>query len=157
MPDRARPVRWGHYAARIGLVIVLLAAAAALPTSHGAGDRLRYREGEIARERIVAPYDFGIHKDDATMRREQEEAALAVLPVFVADATQTLIEFGYCKNGILGQLVNDEFIQFRPLAIAQIVAIFIAVGRITQKHNDQRLLVLDCLDKRGGQMRVGAA
>ncbi len=68
------------------MVIVLLAVAAALPTSHGAGDRLRYREGEIARERIVAPYDFSIHKDDATMRREQEEAALAVLPVFVADA-----------------------------------------------------------------------
>ena len=102
-------MRWGHYAARIGLVIVLLAAAAALPTSHGAGDRLRYREGEIARERIVAPYDFSIHKDDATMRREQEEAALAVLPVFVADAksqTEVLERWSAFQERAL-KLVSD--------------------------------------------------
>ena len=40
-------------------------------------DRLRYREGDIARERVVAPYDFRVEKDDATLRREQEEPALA--------------------------------------------------------------------------------
>jgi putative nucleotidyltransferase with HDIG domain len=86
LPDRARPVRWGYYAARIGLVVVLLAAAALLPTGHGPGDRLRLREGEIARERVVAPFDFRVQKDEATLRREQEEASLAVPPVFVADA-----------------------------------------------------------------------
>ena len=102
-------MRWGYYAARIGLVLVLLAAAAALPTSHGAGDRLRYREGEIARERIVAPYDFSIHKDDATMRREQEEAALAVLPVYVADAkaqTEVLERWAAFQESAL-KLVSD--------------------------------------------------
>jgi putative nucleotidyltransferase with HDIG domain len=79
-------VRWGYHAARIGLVVVLLAAAAVVPTGHGPWDRLRLREGEIARERVVAPYDFRVQKEEATLRREQEEAALAVPPVFVADA-----------------------------------------------------------------------
>src|SRR5262249_37313522 len=51
----------------------------------GALERLRYREGDIARERIVAPTDFRVQKDDVTLRRDQEEAALAVPPVFVVD------------------------------------------------------------------------
>lgn len=68
------------------MVIVLLAVAAALPVGQGASDRMRLREGDIARERIVAPYDFRIEKDEATLRREQEAAALAVAPVFVVDA-----------------------------------------------------------------------
>jgi putative nucleotidyltransferase with HDIG domain len=79
-------VRWAHYAARLGLVVVLLASAAALPAGKGAWDRLRLREGEIARERVVAPFDFRVQKDETTLRREQEEAAIAVPPVFVVDA-----------------------------------------------------------------------
>lgn len=89
MPDRARPLRFGYYAARIGLVAALLAAAAALPVGHGVWDRLRLREGEISRERIVAPYDFKVQKDEGTLRREQQEASLAVPPVFVVDARAT--------------------------------------------------------------------
>ncbi|MFM7230677.1 MAG: HD family phosphohydrolase [bacterium] len=85
LPDRARTVRWAHHAARVGLVALLLAVAAVLPTGPGAFDRLRYHEGEIARERVVAPVDFRIQKDEATLRREQEEAALGVPPVFVLD------------------------------------------------------------------------
>ncbi len=85
LPDRARTVRWGHHAMRLTMVLVLLAAAAVLPTGQGGLDRLRYREGDIARERVVAPNDFRIQKDEITLRREQEEAALAVPPVFVRD------------------------------------------------------------------------
>ena len=85
LPDRARTVRWGHHAGRVLMVGVLLAAAAVLPTGQSALDKLRYREGDIARERVVAPNDFRVQKDDVTLRREQEEAALAVPPVFVAD------------------------------------------------------------------------
>src|ERR1051325_7006355 len=85
LPDRARTVRWGHHAARLVMVVVLLAAAAVLPTGQEVLDRLRYREGDIARERIVAPEDFRIQKDDATLRRDLEEAALAVPPVYVVD------------------------------------------------------------------------
>jgi len=85
LPDRARTFRWGHHAARLAMVVVLLAAAAILPTGQGALERLRYREGDIARERVVAPTDFRVQKDDVTLRREQEEAALAVPPVFVVD------------------------------------------------------------------------
>lgn len=68
------------------MVVALLAVAASLPVGQGATDRMRLREGEIARERIVAPYDFRIEKDEAALRREQDEAALAVPPVFVVDA-----------------------------------------------------------------------
>ena len=85
LPDRARTVRWGFHAARLLMVSVLLAAAALLPTGQGVLDKLRYREGDIARERVVAPADFRIQKDDVTLRREQEEAALAVPPVLVVD------------------------------------------------------------------------
>jgi putative nucleotidyltransferase with HDIG domain len=85
LPDRARTVRWGHHAARLAMVALLLAAAAVLPTGQGALERLRYRDGDIARERVVAPSDFRVQKDDATLRREQEEAALAVPPVFSID------------------------------------------------------------------------
>ncbi len=66
--------------------MALLAAAAALPTGRGQWERLRLREGEIARERVVAPYDFPVQKDEATLRREQEEAGTAVPPVLVVDA-----------------------------------------------------------------------
>ena len=66
LPDRVKPVRWRYYASRVGLVVILLAAAAALPTGQGSFERLRYREGEIARERVVAPYDFGVQQDETT-------------------------------------------------------------------------------------------
>ncbi len=85
LPDRARTVRWGHHTARLVMVVVLLAAAALLPTGQGVLEKLRYREGDIARERVVAPNDFRVQKDDVTLRREQEEAALAVPPVYVVD------------------------------------------------------------------------
>lgn len=86
LPDRARALPWAYWATRTLLVVVLLAVAAALPVGQGASDRTRLREGDIARERVVAPYDFRIEKDEATLRREQEAAALAVAPVFVVDA-----------------------------------------------------------------------
>ena len=85
LPDRARPVRWGYYAIRVLLVAVLLAAAAFLPRERGPGDRYRYHEGDIARERLIAPYAFPVDKDEVTLRRQQEEAASSVPPVFVVD------------------------------------------------------------------------
>ena len=86
LPDRARPFRWGYYAIRVLLVAVLLAGAALLPRDRGPGDRYRYHEGDISRERIVASYAFPIDKDEVTLRRQQEEAASSVPPVFVVDA-----------------------------------------------------------------------
>lgn len=86
LPDRARPLRFGYYAIRTLVVVALLAAAALLPGRSGPSERYRYREGDIARERIVAPQDFRIDKDEATLRREQEQAAAAVPPVFAVDS-----------------------------------------------------------------------
>ncbi|MBI5711791.1 MAG: HDIG domain-containing protein [Candidatus Eisenbacteria bacterium] len=85
LPDRARPLRWGFFAVRALLVLVLLALAALLPSGRGAPDRFRYREGDIARDRVVAPYDFRVEKDEATLHREQAQAAAAVAPVFMVD------------------------------------------------------------------------
>ena len=85
LPDRARPFRWGFFAVRALLVLVLLALAALLPSGHGAPGRFRYHEGDIARDRVVAPYDFRVEKDEAALRREQSQAAAAVPPVFMVD------------------------------------------------------------------------
>jgi hypothetical protein len=94
LPDRARPLRWGYYAVRALLVVVLLASAAFLPRDGGPASLYRYREGDIARERVVAPYAFRVEKDEPTLRREQEAAASAVPPVFVVDTRLTSEMFG---------------------------------------------------------------
>jgi hypothetical protein len=89
LPDRARPFRWGYFAVRLLLVAVLLATAALLSGGRSPLDRYRYREGDIARERVVAPYSFRVLKDEVTLRREQERAAAAKAPVFVVDTRVT--------------------------------------------------------------------
>jgi putative nucleotidyltransferase with HDIG domain len=86
LPDRARQFRWGYFGTRLLYVLLLLGAAAALPGGSGVPSKYRYREGEIARERVVAPYDFRVEKDEAQLRLEQERAAGAVPPVFVRDS-----------------------------------------------------------------------
>src|SRR5436309_2729721 len=85
LPDRAPSFRWRHFAVRLLFVAILLAVAGALPGGRGAPEKFRNREGDIARERVVAPYEFRVEKDEATLRREQEQAAAAVGPVFVVD------------------------------------------------------------------------
>ena len=85
LPDRARPFRWGYFLVRALLVVLLLVVAALLPGQGGARDKFRYRVGDISTDRVVAPFDFRIEKDEATLRREQEEAAAAVPPVYVID------------------------------------------------------------------------
>lgn len=84
-PDRARQFRWGYFGVRLAYVLILLGTAALLPGGNGVPAKYRYREGEIARERVVAPYDFRVEKDDGQLRLEQERAASAVPPVFVRD------------------------------------------------------------------------
>jgi hypothetical protein len=86
LPGRARSLRWRYYGVRTLLVLILLGLAAGLPGSGRTRDKYRYREGDIARERLVAPYDFRVQKDDGRLRREQQQAALAIPPVFVVDA-----------------------------------------------------------------------
>ena len=86
LPDRARSFRWGYFAVRLLLVLALIGTAAALPGTRGVRERFRYREGDIARERVVAPYDFRVEKDEASLRREQAQAATAVPPVYVVDS-----------------------------------------------------------------------
>ena len=96
LPGRARNVQWGYYGVRALLVVLLLGLAAALPGSSRTGDKYRYSVGDIARERMVAPYDFRVQKDEGQVRREQEQAAAAVPPVFVVDArvsSETLNRF----------------------------------------------------------------
>ncbi|MBI3540329.1 MAG: HDIG domain-containing protein, partial [Candidatus Eisenbacteria bacterium] len=89
LPDRARSFRWGYYGVRVLLVAALLALAALLPAHPRVPEKYRYRLGDIARERIVAPYDFRVQKDEATLRHEQQTASGAVPPVYVADARVT--------------------------------------------------------------------
>jgi hypothetical protein len=85
LPHRARHFRWGYFGVRLLLAVLLLGAAASLPGARNGGDQLRYREGDIARERIVAPFDFRVEKDETTLHREQAQAGAAVLPVYMVD------------------------------------------------------------------------
>jgi putative nucleotidyltransferase with HDIG domain len=110
LPDRARSYRWGHHAVRVLLLITLLASAAA-PIGHGVAERFPYREGDIARERVVAPFDFRVEKDDATLRRQQEQAAQAVPPVYVVDqrvASETLNRFATFEERVLAVVFDPK-------------------------------------------------
>ncbi|HET7226602.1 MAG TPA: HDIG domain-containing protein [Candidatus Eisenbacteria bacterium] len=105
LPDRQRHFRWGYFAVRALLVAILLAVAAWLPSGHGAPDRLRAREGDIARDRVVAPYDFRVEKDQATLRREFAAAAAQVPPVYRVDpavSTASLQRFAQFQARALG-------------------------------------------------------
>ena len=109
LPDRARSIRWGYYAVRALLVVVLLALAALLPRHPRVEEKYRYRLGDIARERIVGPYDFRVQKDEPTLRRQQQAAAVAVPPVFVVDprvSAASLDRFGHFQQAALA-LVAD--------------------------------------------------
>ncbi len=109
LPDRPRRVRWGYYATRLLLVIFLLAVAASLPTHRAVPDKYRYREGEIARERVVAPYDFRVEKDEMALRHEQEQAASAVPPVYVVDdraSADMMSRFGSFQERTLELTIN---------------------------------------------------
>ncbi len=86
LPDRERPGRpWGHWARRALLAAVVIAAAVlAFPQFHPSGSG--YHVGDIARERVVAPFDFHVKKDMPTLAHERDLAALAVPPVAARDA-----------------------------------------------------------------------
>ena len=65
---------------RISLVLVVVAAGVLSfpqPRTQGSG----YQVGEVARERIAAPFDFQIRKDEAQLARERDQVARAVPPV----------------------------------------------------------------------------
>jgi hypothetical protein len=64
--------------------MVVTAAVLAFPQFHAA--RTGYHVGDIARERVVAPFDFHIKKDDATLAHERDLAAVGVPPVAARDA-----------------------------------------------------------------------
>jgi putative nucleotidyltransferase with HDIG domain len=109
LPDRPRRIPWRHYLARLLMVVTLLAVAATLVPGSVVRERLRFREGDIAREKVTAPYDFRVQKDEATLAREQAQAADAVPPVLVVDAgvaVQTLSRFGVFRDRALA-IVND--------------------------------------------------
>ncbi len=108
-PDRARRIRWRYYLARFLMVALLVLGAGLLVPGGPREDRLRYREGDIARDRVVAPYDFLVQKDMAALRREQEQAALKVAPVYVVDprvTTDDLARFAAFQEKVL-RVVGD--------------------------------------------------
>ena len=86
LPDRERPGRpWGRWVRR-ALLAVLVVTAGVLafpqPRMQGSG----YQLGDVARERLAAPFDFRIKKDEAVLAREREAAARAIPPVLKRDA-----------------------------------------------------------------------
>ncbi|HYM81606.1 MAG TPA: HDIG domain-containing protein [Candidatus Limnocylindria bacterium] len=109
LPDRARAFRWGYYSVRLLLVVLLLALAGALPGGTRVQEKYRYREGDIARERIVGPYDFRVLKDEAGLRRQQQAAASSIQPVFVVDtrvSSETLNRFALFQEKALAAVLD---------------------------------------------------
>src|SRR5262249_51030135 len=111
LPGRARTMRWGYYSVRVLLVLALLALAAGLPGSGPARDKYRYNMGDIARERVVAPYDFRVQKEEGELRRQQEQAAASVPPVFRVDtriSSETLNRFATFQERVLGIVLKTD-------------------------------------------------
>lgn len=109
LPGRARRFRVRYFLVRILLVALLLALVALLPGAQGGQDQLRYHEGDISRERVVAPYDFRIEKDEAVLRREQTLAEKSVPPLYFVDpraSSYMLGRFGAFQDSVL-QVVAD--------------------------------------------------
>jgi len=69
LPGRPRVLRWRYHGVRFLLVLALLALAAGIPGSGRIRDKYRYNAGDIARERVVAPFDFRVQKEEGELRR----------------------------------------------------------------------------------------
>jgi cyclic-di-AMP phosphodiesterase PgpH len=111
LPGRPRALRWRYHAVRVLLVVALFGLAAGIPGSGRVQDKYRYSAGEIARERVVAPFDFRVQKDEADLRRQQQQAAAAVPPVLVVDArisSETLNRFSTFQERVLATLADAE-------------------------------------------------
>jgi putative nucleotidyltransferase with HDIG domain len=107
LPDRERPRRpIGRALRRLGLIAFVIAAGvAAFPQGKTSGRS--YEVGDVARERVTAPFDFHIQKDDAVLARELDDAArtvpvvLAEDPRVRADALGRMASFRERANGVI--------------------------------------------------------
>ncbi len=111
LPGRPRTLRWRYHGVRLLLVLALLALAAGIPGSGRGRDKYRYNAGDIARERVVAPFDFRVQKDEGELRRQQQQAAAAVPPVMGVDsrvANEALNRFGDFQEHVLSTVLAGE-------------------------------------------------
>lgn len=67
------------------LLAVLVVAAGVLSFPQPRIQGSSYQVGDVARERVTAPFDFHIRKDEAELRRERDAAARAIPPVLRRD------------------------------------------------------------------------
>jgi hypothetical protein len=67
------------------LLAVLVVAAGVLSFPQPRTQGSSYQVGDVARERVTAPFDFHIRKDEAELRRERDVAARAIPPVLRRD------------------------------------------------------------------------
>src|SRR5205814_7454447 len=79
LPDRERPATpWARIARRVlAAVLVIAAGVLAFPQTRLTG-HYPYRQGQTAREPVVAPFDFQVLKDEVALEREREAATGAV-------------------------------------------------------------------------------
>jgi putative nucleotidyltransferase with HDIG domain len=111
LPGRPRVFRWRYHGVRVLLVLALLALAAGIPGSSRIRDKYRYNAGDIARERVVAPFDFRVQKEEGELRRQQQQAAAAVPPVMVVDtriSSETQTRYATFQERVLTVVSGTE-------------------------------------------------
>jgi hypothetical protein len=69
-------------AKRVGIALGTFVILSLIVTPNQFFRRPALTEGEIAKADVTAPYKFAVEKDRVTLRRERDEAAARVLPVF---------------------------------------------------------------------------
>ncbi len=108
MPGEKRPEKPRRRAGaqRGAIAVGTFVALALIVTPSQLLRRPRLVEGATAKHDIVAPFKFAVEKDRGDLRREQEEAAARILPVFRLNANMAGIAQDELRDFfvILGQL-----------------------------------------------------
>ncbi|MGH7726226.1 MAG: HD family phosphohydrolase [Candidatus Eiseniibacteriota bacterium] len=104
LPDRAVPGRDIGRLIRRAAIALLVVVSGVLAFREPRVASRGYQVGDVAREKVTAPFDFHIRKDDVQLARERDQAAREVPPVLALDprvAADAQSRFAAFKENVL--------------------------------------------------------